>query len=91
MDLLRRRLGGDRAVWLYGLGIGGGGLYYVTQYVSSLAGVLEDSWCMSLHASLERVEETGRLRFIDVNEAQEREVSSALVQPGFYLGSEGIR
>lgn len=28
---LRRRLGGDRAVWVYGIALGGGGLYYVTQ------------------------------------------------------------
>jgi hypothetical protein len=32
-EYLKRRLGGDRAVWLYGIGLGGGGLYYVTQYV----------------------------------------------------------
>jgi hypothetical protein len=30
-DYLKRRLGGDRAVWVYGIGLGGGGLYYVTQ------------------------------------------------------------
>ncbi|GFZ42524.1 hypothetical protein JCM24511_00240 [Saitozyma sp. JCM 24511] len=51
---LRRRLGGDRAVWVYGIALGGGGLYYVTH--------------------LERVPETGRLRFIDVDEASEREL-----------------
>ncbi|KAK8861614.1 hypothetical protein IAR55_002437 [Kwoniella newhampshirensis] len=51
---LRRRLGGDRAVYVYGIGIGGAGIYYVTH--------------------LERVPETGRLRFIDVDEAQEREL-----------------
>ncbi|WWC68580.1 uncharacterized protein I206_102510 [Kwoniella pini CBS 10737] len=50
----KRRLGGDRAVYVYGIGIGGGGLYYVTH--------------------LERVPETGRLRFMDVDEAQEREL-----------------
>ncbi|OCF43353.1 mitochondrial metalloendopeptidase OMA1 [Kwoniella heveanensis CBS 569] len=50
----KRRLGGDRAVWVYGIGVGGGGLYYVTH--------------------LERVPETGRLRFMDVDEAQEREL-----------------
>lgn len=33
-EYLRRRLGGDRAIWVYGIGIGGGGLYYVTQYVN---------------------------------------------------------
>ena len=32
-SFLRRRFGSDRAVWLYGIGIGGGGIYYVTQYV----------------------------------------------------------
>lgn len=32
-EYLRRRLGGDRAIWVYGIGIGGGCLYYVTQYV----------------------------------------------------------
>ncbi|WVR03778.1 hypothetical protein IAU60_000773 [Kwoniella sp. DSM 27419] len=53
-NYLRRRLGGDRAVYVYGIGIGGGGLYYVTH--------------------LERVPETGRLRFMDVDEAQEREL-----------------
>ena len=31
MMFLRRRFGSDRAIWLYGIGIGGGGLYYVTQ------------------------------------------------------------
>ncbi|WVQ78785.1 hypothetical protein IAT38_000876 [Cryptococcus sp. DSM 104549] len=51
---IRRRLGGDRAVLVYGLAIGGGGVYYV--------------------AHLERVPETGRLRFIDVGEEQEREL-----------------
>jgi hypothetical protein len=30
-EYLRRRLGGDRAIYIYGIGIGGGGLYYVTQ------------------------------------------------------------
>ncbi|WVQ93447.1 hypothetical protein IAU59_000521 [Kwoniella sp. CBS 9459] len=50
----KRRLGGDRAVWVYGIGVGGGGIYYVTH--------------------LERVAETGRLRFMDVDEAQEREL-----------------
>jgi hypothetical protein len=30
---LRRRLGGDRAIYIYGIGLGGGGLYYVTQSV----------------------------------------------------------
>ncbi|OCF75049.1 mitochondrial metalloendopeptidase OMA1 [Kwoniella mangroviensis CBS 8886] len=50
----KRRLGGDRAVWVYGIGVGGGGIYYVTH--------------------LERVPETGRLRFMDVDEAQEREL-----------------
>lgn len=30
-EYLRRRLGGDRAIWVYGIGLGGGGLYYVTQ------------------------------------------------------------
>ena len=34
-SFFRRRFGSDRAVWLYGIGIGGGGIYYVTQYVSS--------------------------------------------------------
>lgn len=28
---IKRRMGGDRAVWVYGIGIGGGGIYYVTQ------------------------------------------------------------
>ena len=51
---LRRRLGSDRAVWIYGIGLGGAGIYYVVH--------------------LERVPETGRLRFIDVSEAQEREL-----------------
>lgn len=32
-EYLRRRFGGDRAIYVYGIGIGGGGLYYVTQYV----------------------------------------------------------
>lgn len=41
-------------MWVYGIGIGGGGIYYVTH--------------------LERVPETGRLRFMDVDEAQEREL-----------------
>ncbi|WVF65807.1 hypothetical protein IAT40_000544 [Kwoniella sp. CBS 6097] len=50
----KRRLGGDRAVWVYGIGVGGCGLYYVTH--------------------LERVAETGRLRFMDVDESQEREL-----------------
>ncbi|WWC87947.1 uncharacterized protein L201_002847 [Kwoniella dendrophila CBS 6074] len=50
----KRRLGGDRAVWVYGIGVGGAGIYYVTH--------------------LERVAETGRLRFMDVDEAQEREL-----------------
>ncbi|KAK4689916.1 hypothetical protein P7C73_g203, partial [Tremellales sp. Uapishka_1] len=54
MSYLRRRLGGDRAVWVYGIGLTGGGLYYVTH--------------------LERVPETGRLRFMDVNESQEQEL-----------------
>lgn len=31
MSFLRRRFGSDRAVWLYGIGIGGGGIYYVAQ------------------------------------------------------------
>jgi hypothetical protein len=31
LGYLRRRLGGDRAVWVYGIAVGGGGLYYVTQ------------------------------------------------------------
>lgn len=52
---LRRRFGSDRAIYLYGIGIGGAGIYYVTH--------------------LERVPETGRLRFIDVSEASEREAS----------------
>lgn len=30
-EYMKRRLGGDRAVWVYGIGLGGGGLYYVTQ------------------------------------------------------------
>ncbi|WVO18688.1 hypothetical protein L204_106408 [Cryptococcus depauperatus] len=50
----KRKIGGDRAVVVYGIAIGGGGIYYVTH--------------------LERVPETGRLRFIDVDEAQEREL-----------------
>nr|XP_031862888.1 uncharacterized protein CI109_001362 [Kwoniella shandongensis]KAA5529960.1 hypothetical protein CI109_001362 [Kwoniella shandongensis] len=50
----KRRLGGDRAVYVYGIGVGGAGLYYVTH--------------------LERVADTGRLRFMDVDEAQEREL-----------------
>ncbi|CAD6572273.1 MAG: hypothetical protein TREMPRED_000488 [Tremellales sp. Tagirdzhanova-0007] len=54
LNYLRRRLGGERAVWVYGIAIGGGGIYYVVH--------------------LERVPETGRLRFIDVGEAQEREL-----------------
>lgn len=53
-EYVKRRMGGDRAVWVYGIGIGGGGIYYVTH--------------------LERVPETGRLRFMDVDEAQEREL-----------------
>ncbi|OWZ31902.1 mitochondrial metalloendopeptidase OMA1 [Cryptococcus neoformans] len=53
-EYVKRRMGGDRAVWIYGIGIGGGGIYYVTH--------------------LERVPETGRLRFMDVDEAQEREL-----------------
>ena len=68
-EYLRRRFGGDRAIYVYGIGIGGGGIYYVTQYVY---------WCgggVILMFSLERTPETGRLRFMDVNEAQEREVS----------------
>ena len=32
-EYLRRRFGGDRAIYVYGIGIGGGGIYYVTQYV----------------------------------------------------------
>lgn len=28
-------MGGDRAVWVYGIGIGGGGIYYVTQWVGA--------------------------------------------------------
>lgn len=68
-EYLKRRLGGDRAVWLYGIGLGGGGLYYVTQYVCIFGDVMVIS-----DISLERTPETGRLRFMDVNEAQEREV-----------------
>lgn len=51
---LRRRFGSDRVLYLYGIGLGGAGVYYV--------------------AHLERVPETGRLRFIDVSEASERQV-----------------
>ncbi|ODO04558.1 hypothetical protein I350_05162 [Cryptococcus amylolentus CBS 6273] len=51
---VKRRVGGERAVWVYGIGIGAGGVYYV--------------------AHLERVPETNRLRFIDVDEAQETEL-----------------
>lgn len=54
MSYLKRRLGGERAIWIYGIGVGGSGIYYVTH--------------------LERVPETGRVRFIDVGEAQEREL-----------------
>ena len=67
-EYLRRRFGGDRAIYVYGIGIGGGGIYYVTQYVPIC-------WRdVVLTLSLERTPETGRLRFMDVNEAQEREV-----------------
>jgi hypothetical protein len=68
-EYLRRRFGGDRAIYVYGIGIGGGGIYYVTQYVYRFG---RDA---VLTFSLERTPETGRLRFMDVNEAQEREVS----------------
>jgi len=54
MSYLQRRLGGQRAVYLYGIALGGGGIYYI--------------------AHLERVPETGRLRFIDVSEASEKEL-----------------
>jgi hypothetical protein len=29
---LRRRFGSDRALYIYGIGVGGAGLYYVVQY-----------------------------------------------------------
>jgi hypothetical protein len=67
-EYLRRRFGGDRAIYVYGIGIGGGGIYYVTQYVHRYG------YHIVLTFSLERTPETGRLRFMDVNEAQEREV-----------------
>ncbi|KAL7424718.1 metalloendopeptidase [Cryptotrichosporon argae] len=51
LGYLRRRAGGDRALWVYGIGIGGGGVYYVYH--------------------LERVEDTGRLRFMDCDESTE--------------------
>jgi hypothetical protein len=31
LAFIRRRVGGDRAIWVYGIGLGGSGLYYVTQ------------------------------------------------------------
>jgi len=74
-EYLRRRLGGDRAIYVYGIGIGGGGLYYVTQSVHRTIRTFED-----LMNSLERTPETGRLRFMDVNEAQEREVCYNLLR-----------
>lgn len=72
---LSRRLGGQRAVAVYGVVLLGGGGWYVTQSVGPV-GLLAQLKSISL----ERVPETGRLRFIDVSEASERQVSFPLPQ-----------
>ena len=76
LSFLRRRAGGDRALVIYGVAIGGGGIYYVAQYVLMVPSIADPGriGISQLTGSLERVEETGRLRFMDVSHAQEREV-----------------
>lgn len=54
---LKRRLGGERAVYVYGIALGGGGIYYVAQWVRSQSRSQTYSLCLAvLRESLRQVD-----------------------------------